>query len=91
MLDRLLDVLDLALVGTLGQDLATVLCMQGTTEEHVDLLEGHLLRLGDEEVNEGREEDVDRHEEVEALEAGRGEELGEELLEDGVGDLGSVS
>lgn len=56
-------------------------------KQNINLLERHLLRFGDEEVDVGPEDDVHAHEEEEALEARAGEELGEELLEDGVGDV----
>lgn len=61
--------------------------MIGSAKDDVHLLERDAHGLGDEEVHKDGEHDVDSHEEEETLEALLGEEGGEELLEDGVGDV----
>lgn len=68
-------------------DLASLLDVVGAAKEHINLLQRNLLRLGDEEVHEHAQDHVHSHEEEEALEALVGEEGGEELLENGVGDV----
>lgn len=59
----------------------------GAAEEGVDLLERHLLGLGNEEVHEHREKHVDAREEIERVESVVLEKQREELLEDRVGDV----
>lgn len=75
------DVLGAALGLGHAHHLGALVDVVGAAEEDVDLLEGDLLGLGDEEVDEEAEEDVDGHEEEQALEPFVGEEDGEELLE----------
>lgn len=53
-----------------AQEVGTLVDVVGAAEQHVDLLEGHHLGLGDEEVDVGSEDKVDGHEEEETLEAG---------------------
>lgn len=59
----------------------------GTTEESINLLEGDLLSLRDEEEDKDRQQEVDTRKEVEGVEPIVVKEDGEELLEDGVGDV----
>lgn len=75
------------LCGADAEHLGALIDVVRATEKDVDLLKWYLLRLRDEEVDENGEDEVDRHEEEQALEPGVGQEGGEELLEDSVGDI----
>lgn len=69
------------------EHVSSFVLMGSTAEKHVDLLKRNLFSLRDEEVDIDAQHKVHRHEEVQALETLVGEELGEELLEDGVCNL----
>lgn len=73
-----------------GKNLLTLGDVVGTAEQSVDLFKGDLLGLGNEEEDKDCQQEVDTGEEVEGVEAIVVEEDGEELLEDGVGDVLSL-
>lgn len=52
-----------------AQDVRTLINVVGTAKEHVDFLQRHLLGLWNQEIDVHCEDDVDGHEEKEALEA----------------------
>lgn len=64
--------------------------MVRSAEEYIDLLKWNLLGLGNEEVNERGETDVDGHKEKHALEPRVVEEQWEELVEDSLRDILSL-
>lgn len=70
-----------------AQHLRALVDVVGTTKEHINLLKRDPLRLGYEPPHKGCEADVHRHEEEHALQALLLEEDGEELVEDGLGDV----
>jgi hypothetical protein len=70
-----------------GKNFLTLGDMVGTTKQSVNLLEGDLLGLGNEEEDKDCQQEVDTRKEVEGEEAIVVKEDGEELLEDGVGDI----
>lgn len=69
------------------QNFSTLLHVVDTTEKSVHVLERDVARLGHDEDNESSEEQVDAGEEVEGVEGRFGEEDGEELVEDEIGDV----
>lgn len=69
------------------QHLRALVDVVGSAKEDVHLLKRHHLGLGNQKVDEDDEQEIDGHEEEEALEARVVKEQREELVEDGLGDV----
>lgn len=75
----------------LGSDeIFAVRDMVRAAKKGIDLFQRHLLRLGDEEVHENSQEEVDTSKHIEGVEPTVLEEDREELLEDGIRDVLSL-
>lgn len=70
-----------------SKQITTLLDVVISAEQSVDLLEHDLAGLRDAEVDEHSQQEVDAGEHVEGVEAALVQEGGEELLDDGVGDV----